>query len=251
MSPTASESRTASETRTRPGATSASRQRAAQRRKPGGRRRIPALAWVAVALVGGLAGLWWIFTASQAPVPAGTAAAGGTNASFPYAVGDPGPGEPAVPFELPSTAGDMLALEEYRGETVLLYFQEGLMCQPCWDQMRDIEARWPDLAALDIDSMVTVTTDPIDALRQKVQLEGLERPVVSDPDLAVSRAYDTNAYGMMGDSRNGHTFMVVGPDGEIRWRADYGGAPKFTMFVPVDVLVDDLRRGLDGGGDAA
>jgi peroxiredoxin Q/BCP len=69
-------------------------------------------------------------------------------------------------------------------------------------------------------------------------------PVLSDPDLAVSRAYHANDYGMMGTRRDGHTFIVVGPDGRIQWRADYGGAPAYTMYVPVDVLVADLRRGL-------
>jgi peroxiredoxin Q/BCP len=38
----------------------------------------------------------------------------------------------------------------------------------------------------------------------------------------------------------------VGPDGEIRWRADYGGSPNYTMYVPVANLVADLRAGLTG-----
>ena len=48
---------------------------------------------------------------------------------------------------------------------------------------------------------------------------------------------------MMGD-RNGHSFILVGKDGRIRWRADYGGAPKYTMFVPDDRLLADLRAGM-------
>ncbi|MGT2467877.1 hypothetical protein ACVOMV_28040 (plasmid) [Mesorhizobium atlanticum] len=52
---------------------------------------------------------------------------------------------------------------------------------------------------------------------------------------------------MMGDARNGHSFIVVGPDGRIKWRADYGGAPDYTMFVPAKNLVADLRRGLGKG----
>ena len=68
--------------------------------------------------------------------------------------------------------------------------------------------------------------------------------MLSDPGLAVSKAYDANSYGMMGTSADGHTFMVVGADGRIRWRADYGGAPKYTMYVPIDALVADLKQGL-------
>ncbi|TML95264.1 MAG: hypothetical protein E6G10_28615 [Actinobacteria bacterium] len=36
------------------------------------------------------------------------------------------------------------------------------------------------------------------------------------------------------------------PDGRIRWRADYGGAPKYKMYVPVGDLLADMRKGLRG-----
>ena len=38
---------------------------------------------------------------------------------------------------------------------------------------------------------------------------------------------------MMGDMRDGHSFVLVGPDGVIRWRADYGGSPQ-VHDVPTD-----------------
>jgi hypothetical protein len=40
--------------------------------------------------------------------------------------------------------------------------------------------------------------------------------------------------------RDGHSFVLVGPDGVIRWRADYGGAPNYTMFLPTDRMLADL-----------
>jgi peroxiredoxin Q/BCP len=163
---------------------------------------------------------------------------------YAFAVGSPGPGEQAPSFSLPSTGGGSFDLASVRGKNVTLYFQEGLMCQPCWDQLVDIEAQMGRFRVLGIDEIVTITTDPLDALRQKVTDEGITTPVLSDPDLSVSQTYDTNSYGMMGNSRNGHTFMVVGPDGTILWRADYGGAPDFTMYLPVDSLIADLRQGL-------
>lgn len=76
---------------------------------------------------------------------------------------------------------------------------------------------------------------------RKATDEELSTPVLSDPDLAVSRAYDANKYGMMGDMRDGHSFVLVGPDGTIRWRADYGGAPDYTMFLPTDKVLADLN----------
>jgi peroxiredoxin Q/BCP len=65
--------------------------------------------------------------------------------------------------------------------------------------------------------------------------------------LAVSQAFTAKGYGMMGNSRDGHTFIMVGPDGRISWRADYGGAPNYTMYVPVSNLIADMRAGLNAG----
>ena len=117
------------------------------------------------------------------------------------------------------------------------------MCQPCWDQIVDLE-KGAGLRKLGIDEMVSITTDELGQIQQKVEDEGIKAPVLSDPDLRVSKAYAANQYTMMGEGRDGHSFMVVGPDGRIRFRADYGGPPDFTMYVPVKNLLADLRKGL-------
>lgn len=148
-----------------------------------------------------------------------------------------------------STEGGTFDLTDARGERVLLYFQEGLMCQPCWDQLKDIEARFSEFEALGIDRIVTITVDPLDALRDKVAAEGLTTPVLSDPGARMSAGWEANKFTMMGDAYNGHSFVVVGPDGVIEWRADYGGAPHHTMYVPVDVLLTEIRKGLGTGSD--
>ena len=127
---------------------------------------------------------------------------------------------------------------------MLLFFQEGLGCQPCWDQMKDMESKWSEFQALGIDKIVSITTNPLDALKQKVADEGLSIPVLSDPNFTVSQAYHADQYGMMNGSSDGHSFIVVGPDGRIRWRADYGGAPNYTMYVPISTLIADMKEGL-------
>jgi hypothetical protein len=53
---------------------------------------------------------------------------------------------------------------------------------------------------------------------------------------------------MMGKNYNGHSFIVVGPDGIIKWRADYGGSPNYTMYLPIANLISDMSKGLDEGG---
>ena len=170
--------------------------------------------------------------------------AGSAGGKFNFEVGSPGPGEMAPPIRLDSAEGDRFDLAAQRGKRVLLYFQEGVMCDPCWQQIIKIEANMEPFRDLGIDQIVSITTDPADILKQAKAHYRISTPVLSDPDLSVSRTYDTNSYGMMGGTHNGHSFIVVAPDGRIEWRADYGGAPDYTMFLPVEDLLADLRRGL-------
>ncbi len=81
-------------------------------------------------------------------------------------------------------------------------------------------------------------------IRQKASDEGLNIPVLADEGGTVSDTYSARNYGMMGHDRDGHSFVLVGKDGRVRWRADYGGAPKYTMFVPDDVLLGQLKKSL-------
>ena len=164
-----------------------------------------------------------------------------------YAVGSPGVGAVAPNFTLPSTTGGNVSLSGLRGKTVLLYFQEGSGCEGCWTQLKDIQSSMSQFRGLNIDAVVTVTTNPLEALRQKVGEEGISLPVLSDTSQSVSRAYGAMAYGMMAGAADGHTFILVGLDGRIRWRADYGGPPNYTMYVPLAQLIADLRKGERNG----
>ncbi|KVS15056.1 hypothetical protein WK35_03880 [Burkholderia vietnamiensis] len=193
---------------------------------------------VLVALV---AAIFWIHAQQEA----GRGGAFGQLAGkYRFQVGDPGPGQLAPPIRLMSTDGNVFDLSGMRGKSVLLYFQEGVTCQPCWDQAKDLATHSDQLRALGVDSVVTIASDPVDVMRRVAKDMSLSYPVLSDPDLAVSSAYHANDYGMMGRSRDGHSFVLVGPDGRIRWRADYGGAPDYTMYLPVPNLIADMRQGM-------
>jgi peroxiredoxin Q/BCP len=109
--------------------------------------------------------------------------------------------------------------------------------------MTDLEKSAAQVKAAGIDQVLSITSDPADLISQKTQDMKLSTPVLSDPGLDVSQQYDANSYGMMGTSRDGHTFVLVGPDGTIKWRADYGGAPKYTMYVAPEQLLADLHAG--------
>jgi peroxiredoxin len=168
----------------------------------------------------------------------------GANAGggFKHVEGQPGNGSAAPGFTLTSAAGRQVSLSDFRGKNVLLYFQEGLTCQPCWDQIKDLEQNQAALRTAGIDAVVSITTDPANLLSQKVADEKLSTPVLSDQTMQVSRAYNANQYGMMGDMRDGHSFVLVGPNGTIHWRADYGGSPDYTMFLPTQQILADLDR---------
>jgi peroxiredoxin len=173
--------------------------------------------------------------------------AGGTDEpALRYDVGRPGVGEDAPDFALPSTDGGTFRLSDQRGKNVLLYFHEGLTCAPCWRQVDNIQADLASFRQVGVDELAAISIDPLDAQQQRAELRGIGFPVLADTDLTVSQRYDALSYGMMGRTRPGHTFILVGADGRIRWRADYGGAPDFTMYVPDAVLLDELRTALGG-----
>lgn len=218
--------------------------RAEEERAARARRMAIRVTGAVVAAVAILAVVFVIGNSGGSSSSAGPGEAG----KYQFAVGKPGPGDQAPPVKLPSTSGGSFDLGAERGKTVLLYFQEGLSCQPCWDQLKDLEPQMHSLRALGVDEVVTITNDPLDQLEQKVSDEGLKTPALSDSDLNVSSEYTANKYGMMGASRNGHTFIAVGPKGRIEWRADYGGPPDFTMFVPVPDLLADIQTGLVQSG---
>ncbi len=171
-------------------------------------------------------------------------AGNGGKSHYAFAVGSPGVGAMAPTFNLPSTTGGTFNLAAAHGKTTLVFFQEGIDCEPCWTQMHDIQRDMASFRALGIDQVVSITTDDLAVLQQKASDEGIRVPVLSDQNVNVSRAYGATGYGMMGPMVDGHSFIVIGPTGKIEWRADYGGAPNYTMFVPDSVLLKQMSTGL-------
>ena len=171
----------------------------------------------------------------------GTPTAVENTASINYAVGAPGPGAEAPDFSLASTAGGTVNLSDYRGESVVLFFHEGIGCQPCCDQIRGLDAAQTELQSVGVDQLLTITSGPVDLIAQKMADDKLTADALADTRLDVSLTNQTNKDGMMGESRNGHSFILVGPTGEIEWRADYGGPPNYTIYVPVDEILTQMQ----------
>ncbi len=91
-------------------------------RRAGRRRTIGVRAAIAAGVAAAAAGLFVIFSSSNASHPGAGA--------YPYQVASPGQGSAAPGFTLAASTGGKISLSQYRGKSVLLFFQEGLTCQP-------------------------------------------------------------------------------------------------------------------------
>lgn len=230
-----------------------SRSRSTRTQAQGLSRRLgPVPLWIVLGALTGAVAVVAIATANTLSEPgrADSGASGGPNDAprIRYDVGKPGVGEEAPDFGLGTADGNSFRLSERRGKNVLLYFHEGLMCAPCWRQIDDIQADLATFQSVGVDEIAAISIDPAEAQRQRADIRGISFAVLADSDLAVSRLYDALSYGMMGGTRPGHTFILVGPDGKIRWRADYGGPPDFTMYVPNSTVLAELRRVMGEAG---
>lgn len=114
---------------TRPAATSRRRNgqtavASMSRQRRGG--RIITAAMVVVIVAFAVAVLYLVYRSSSGATDSTASGSG-----YPHVAGDPGAGNQAPAFTLTSGDGTPVSLADYRGRTVLLYFQEGLSCQPC------------------------------------------------------------------------------------------------------------------------
>jgi peroxiredoxin Q/BCP len=96
-------------------------------------------------------------------------------------VGNPGPGHKAPGFTLTSSTGDTVSLADYRGKTVLLYLPEGVGCQPCFDQITDLEKQAAKVKAAGIDKVLSIHHQSTEADRPEGPRRGPAPPVLSDP----------------------------------------------------------------------
>jgi peroxiredoxin len=153
-------------------------------------------------------------------------------------------GSIAPDFTLPEVEGGTFTLSSYRGRAnVLLFFNEGLSCAPCLNQMTELDLLNQQFAKLDVVA-VSITGDSASLLASWAQASGPQySKVLSDQSLAVSRLYDMLGpnVSMMPGSAPGHSFVLVNKEGRIVWRQDYG---PYNMNVPNDEIIASVKRAL-------
>src|SRR3989304_6539171 len=123
-------------------------------------------------------------------------------------------GDAAPDFRLPTANGGYVSLTEFKGSSILIFFNEGAACEPCWRQTVELQNS-PELTRMRV-ALVVVTADPVDHLQPIVNQYGISVPVASDISLDMAAAYNA----LSGGKKPSYAFILVGPDGTIEWRYD-------------------------------
>jgi peroxiredoxin Q/BCP len=147
------------------------------------------------------------------------------------------PGDTAPSFSLLDQRGEIVALDDFRGRKVLVYFYPKADTPGCTTQSCDLRDHRQDFAELGVD-VVGISPDQPEANLAFDQKYGLGFPLLSDPDHAVAEAW-----GTWGERTNyGKTYMgiirssfLVDEDGRIE-RAWYKVKPADTVPKARDAL---------------
>ena len=102
------------------------------------------------------------------------------------------PGDPAPDFTLPDADGKPVALADYRGRKVVVYFYPAAMTTGCTKQACDFRDNLTELNGAGFD-VLGVSPDKPAKLAKFRDTEGLTFPLLSDPDRSVLTAW--GAYG--------------------------------------------------------
>lgn len=139
-------------------------------------------------------------------------------------------------FSLPTTAGTTVNLSDYRGRSVLLYFNEGAGCGACTMQLSAIEKQQKgfDDAGVIVLPIVMNTKEQIQPDLDQYQVK---TPVLLD-DGTVSKAYDTLGRGMH-EGLPGHSFVLIDAQGTQRWFGEYP-----SMWLEPSKLLEEITARL-------
>ncbi len=159
-------------------------------------------------------------------------------------------GEMAPDFSLPSTMDTTYTLSSFRGkQNVLLYFHEGVTCDPCIQQMPELDKYIPQFDKMNVKLLYVALDSPNDMKRAALKYN-LQTPVLSYENAKTDQDYDLGANSMGMGRRAGHTFVLVGTDGKILWRKDYyvgrgmDGPKTNTMFVKGSEILSEVQSRL-------
>ncbi|MCW2604223.1 MAG: peroxiredoxin [Pseudonocardiales bacterium] len=132
-----------------------------------------------------------------------------------------GVGDPAPIFALPAADGSTVALSDFAGRSVIVYFYPNAGTPGCTKQACDFRDSLAQLNVAGLD-VVAISPDPLPKLQKFAAAEGLTFPLLSDADKTVLTAY--GAYGqkqLYGKAVTGviRSTFVVDPEGKLSYAA--------------------------------
>lgn len=121
------------------------------------------------------------------------------------------PGVPAPDFSLPDQDGTARSLADYRGGKVVLFFIPEAMTPACSMEACEFQESTAPLAAAGY-RVLGMSRDSVERMRRFADRDGLQYPLLSDPDAEIHRAYGAygtkNSYGRIIEGAIRSTFVI-------------------------------------------
>ena len=140
----------------------------------------------------------------------------------------------APAFTLPASDGSDVSLSDFRGQSVLLYFNEGVGCDACFYQMTSLEQDAGVLEEAGITKVIPIAVNPMPDVQETVERFDLKTPWLVDADMSVSDAYGMIGTGMHADLP-GHGFVLIDGSGNLKWTMSYP-----SMYASAQQIVADM-----------
>jgi len=150
------------------------------------------------------------------------------------------PGDEAPGFELDDQHGDRVALDDFDGQRVVVYFFPRANTEGCTTQACSFRDAWEEYEGRDV-AVLGISDDPVEDLASFADDYDLPFHLLSDEFGEVATIYDS--YGekrMFGNTFDGvfRNTYVVGPDGRIE--AAFEGADPEGHADEILAAIDDL-----------
>ncbi|MBI4009210.1 redoxin domain-containing protein [Candidatus Roizmanbacteria bacterium] len=146
-------------------------------------------------------------------------------------------GSVAPDFSLPSTVGKVISLADYKGKNVLLFFNEGVMCSPCWQEISRLERFKDEFESLNT-VIIPVSVDDRKTWDPILVEERITTPILIDTERKVTSMYKAlGTPSSMHDDRAGHTYIHINTEGKIHSSADFP-----NMNVPTNDLIQHIQQ---------
>ncbi len=143
---------------------------------------------------------------------------------------------PAPSWSLPGARGEQLALDNYRGQPVVVIFYLGWGCLHCAEQLHAFGPQYQAFRDAGIE-LVAISSDDAEGLQKSLaNYDGgdIPFPLLADPQLEIFRQY--RVFDDFEDQPLHGTFLIDG-EGRIRWHDI-----SFEPFMDVAFVLEESKR---------